>query len=347
MFNSKYSEYSDAGRVAVENNPLLKVAANIDTQPEVLAELSRSDDEFIRVAVALNISTPRSIIDILSKDRSSWVTGSLSKRAETEASVLSIHPTAIIHKDAKIGSDVVVGAYTIIHKNVNIGAGTVIGSHCEIGHPTHNLSDGGILKIGKNSYIRSHSIFYEGSSFGDNLVTGHRVTVREKTKAGKAFQIGTLSDIQGHCEIGDFVKFHSNVHIGQHSKIKNYVWIFPYVVLTNDPHPPSDVMMGVTVEDYVAIATMSVILPGVTVKEGALVGAHSSVARDVEPNTVVAGSPAKYVCETNKIKLKDGSDLSAYPWRRHFHRGYLPETVVKWIAEFSNGSLQKTENEAH
>jgi acetyltransferase-like isoleucine patch superfamily enzyme len=160
--------------------------------------------------------------------------------------------------------------------------------------------------------------------------------VREKTFAGRNLQIGTLSDIQGHCEIGSFVKFHSNVHIGQHSKIKDYVWIFPYVVLTNDPHPPSDVIMGVTVEKYVAIATMSVILPGVTIKEGALVGAHSSVSRDVESDTVVVGSPAKYICDTNKIKLKDGSSKSAYPWRRHFHRGYLPETVAEWIAEFPN-----------
>ena len=330
-----YSKFSNAIKFSDENKLLLKVAENKDTPPEVLAELSRSADEFIRVAVALNTSTPRNIIDILSKDSSSWVTGSLSKRYESEISIISIHPTSIINKYAKIGKNVIVGAYTIIHKNVDIGDGTIIGSHCEIGHPAQNSSDSGILIIGKNSYIRSHSIFYEGSYFGDNLITGHHVTVREKTKTGRAFQIGTLSDIQGHCEIGEFVKFHSNVHIGKNSKINNYVWMFPYVVLTNDPHPPSDIAIGVTVEDYVVIATMSIILPGVTLKEGSLVGAHSSVSRDVEKNTVVAGSPAQYLCETSKIKLKDGSGLNAYPWRRHFHRGYLPETIEKWIAEFS------------
>jgi UDP-3-O-[3-hydroxymyristoyl] glucosamine N-acyltransferase len=69
-----------------------------------------------------------------------------------------------------------------------------------------------------------------------------------------------LSDLQGHCEIGDYVRFHSNVHIGQKSKIGNFVWIFPYVVLTNDPYPPSNNLVGVTVHDFAAIATMSVIL---------------------------------------------------------------------------------------
>lgn len=246
-----------------------------------------------------------------------------------------IHPTALIDKRAKLGNGVRVGAYTIIHGNVAIGDDTEIGSHCEIGVPS-SLSDGLPLIIGKSALIRSHSIFYEGSIFGEKLSTGHRVTVREKTEAGDAFQIGTLSDIQGHCEIGDYVKLHSNVHIGQHSKVGNYVWIFPYVVLTNDPHPPSNVMMGVTIEDFVAIATMSIILPGVTVKTGALIGAHSSVNKTVESDTVVAGSPAKFICETNAIKLKDGSGESAYPWRKHFHRGYPETAVAAWVAEFAS-----------
>jgi acetyltransferase-like isoleucine patch superfamily enzyme len=253
-----------------------------------------------------------------------------------------IHPSAIVSSKAILGSSIIVGPFTIIHDNVVIGDGTTIESHCVIGHPTP-MAAGKPLVIGKSSLIRSHSIFYEGSTFGDSLVTGHGVTVREQTQAGKSFQIGTLGDIQGRCLIGDYVRFHSNVHIGQHSEIGNYVWIFPYVVLTNDPHPPSDVQMGVTIEDFAAIATMSIVLPGVRVKKGALVGAHSSVARDVEEDTVVAGAPAKFICETSKLKLKDGSGASAYPWRKHFHRGYPEEVVVAWLKEFSEFPQSRSE----
>jgi acetyltransferase-like isoleucine patch superfamily enzyme len=240
-----------------------------------------------------------------------------------------IHPTSIISPKAKIGSGVTIGAFTIVYDNVVIADGTTIGAHCEIGYPTV-LADDVPLHIGESSLIRSHSIFYQGSWFGEQLITGHRVTVREKTKAGKNFQIGTLGDIQGHCNIGDYVRFHSNVHIGQHANIGSYVWIFPYVVLTNDPHPPSDIMMGVTVKDFAVIATMSVILPGITVGRGALVGAHSSVNQDVADDMVVVGSPAKAIFETKKIKHKDGSGDSAYPWRKHFHRGYPQEIVEGW-----------------
>ena len=84
---------------------------------------------------------------------------------------------------------------------------------------------------------------------------------------------------------------------------------------------------------------MSVILPGVEVGQGALVGAHSAVGRDVEPDTVVAGTPAKMICYTDAIFLKDGSGRPAYPWRRHFHRGYPDETVARWMAEFGSGAV--------
>lgn len=243
-----------------------------------------------------------------------------------------IHPTALISPAAELGNNPEVGPFTIIHGKVQIGNNVVIGSHCEIGHPSV-LADGKPLLIGDDALIRSHSIFYQGSTFGRRLVTGHRVTVREQTVAGENFQIGTLSDVQGHCCIGDYVRFHSNVHIGQSSDIGDFVWIFPYVVLTNDPHPPSNVLLGVRVDDYAAIATMSVILPGVTIGSGALVGAHSSVGRDVAPDTVVAGVPAKLICNAADIKLKDGTGKAAYPWRNNFHRGYPKHLVELWLYE--------------
>lgn len=246
----------------------------------------------------------------------------------------SIHPTAIVHPEAQLGLGVEVGPFSIVHANVRIGDGSTIGSHCEIGHPTPR-AEGRALTIGSSALIRSHSVFYAGSSFGERLVTGHGVTVREGTEAGENLQIGTLSDIQGDCIFGDYVRLHSNVFVGQHATIGSYVWLFPHVVLTNDPHPPSEVRLGVAVEDFAAIAAMSVILPGVRVGRGALVAANSSVNRDVAPDTLVAGSPAKSISATTKLRLKDGTGEPAYPWRRHFHRGYPQEAVEQWIREFS------------
>ena len=112
---------------------------------------------------------------------------------------------------------------------------------------------------------------------------------------------------------------HSNVHIGQLSKIDDCVWIFPYVVLTNDPTPPSENMLGVHIHSFAIVATSTVVLPGIEIKSDALVGAGSVVNRDVEQYSVVVGNPAKPRLDirdmTNKI-----TGEKVYPWRYHFDR---------------------------
>lgn len=245
----------------------------------------------------------------------------------------TVHPSSIVSPDAKLGDDVEIGPFCIIHANVILGKRVKVGAYCELGITTP-LGDGSPLIIGDDSLIRSHSVFYESSSFGYGLTTGHRVTIREKTRAGIGFQIGTLSEIQGDCKIGDYVRFQSNVFVGKTTTIGNFVWILPYVVLTNDPTPPSNVMVGCTIEDFTCIAAASVVLPGLNIGEHSLVAAHACVTKNVSPGKVVAGVPARVVGEAKNIKLRDGSGGAAYPWVRHFKRGY-PESVIadwtKWM----------------
>jgi acetyltransferase-like isoleucine patch superfamily enzyme len=234
-----------------------------------------------------------------------------------------IHPDAEVHPTAKIGP------FTVVHAGVRVEEGAVIGSHCELGIPTP-LAHSDTLTIPKGALIRSHSVFYIGSTFGPGLSTGHRVTVRENTKAGGSLQIGTLSDLQGDIVLGEHVRIHSSVFIAKGAKIGDFVWLVPHVVLTKAPHPPRDLTIGVTVEDYAAVAAMSVVLPGVKVGRKSLVAAGSVVTKDVAENSFVRGAPAVEQGPASHIKLRDGSDRPAYPWTEHFHRGYPREIVEQW-----------------
>ena len=245
-----------------------------------------------------------------------------------------IHETAIVMPGAEIGAGCSIGAFSIIGSMARIEDHVTIGSHCELGVETGTLPSAPLI-IGSSSFIRSGSVFYQGSRFGAHLKTGHRVTVREGITAGKGLQIGTMSDLQGHCSIGDYVRLHSNVHIGQKTKIGNFVWIFPYVVLTNDPHPPSEYLQGCSVGDFAVIATMSTVLPGREIGKDVLIGAMTLVKNNVPSSTIYSGVPGQVVGNIDKVKFKNTGE-SVYPWRRHFHRGYPTQIVEEWKKEFEN-----------
>lgn len=233
----------------------------------------------------------------------------------------------IIEDNVTLGNDTYVDSNTIIRSNVTIGNHGFIGANCIIGeylmdfcvdrkahfHP---------LTIGPNALIRSGSIIYAGSAIGSDFQTGHQVTIRENTHVGEHVSVGTLSDIQGNCEIGNYVRMHSNVHIGQLSVVDDFVWVFPYVVLTNDPTPPSENFLGVHVKPFAILATGALIMPGIEIGQDSLVAAGAIVTKTVEPYAVVAGNPGKPISDVRKVKNKVTGE-EVYPWRHHFSN-YMP-----------------------
>ena len=110
------------------------------------------------------------------------------------------------------------------------------------------------------------------------------------------------------------------------SVIEDYVWIYPYVVLTNDPYPPMNMMRGVTIQTFAQVATGAILMPGVTIGRDALVGAGAVVRADVSAERVVVGVPAKDICSVRELRDESGAPL--YPWREHLKefRGYPWQT---------------------
>lgn len=231
-----------------------------------------------------------------------------------------------ISPTAKIGKNVRIGDRAIIYDNVTIGDNTIICNDCVIGEPLNayysapDEYENPRTVIGPDSLIRSHTIIYADSVFGNALQTGHRVTIRENTRMGSHCSVGTLSDIQGHSIFGDYVRMHSNVHICQYAEIGDYCWIFPYTVLTNDPTPPSEKCVGPVVGNYSVIATQCLLLPGVKVGEHCLIGACSMVSKDVPDYSVAVGSPARVVKDVREVKDRISGETH-YPWPYRFGRG--------------------------
>lgn len=240
-----------------------------------------------------------------------------------------IHQTAIISSKALISDNVEIGPYSIIYENVIIGNNSKIGAYCEVGIDTPLAKEKKLI-IGTNVNIRSNASIYIGSKIGNDLQTGHGVTIRENSEIGIGVQLGSRTDVQGDCIIGDYTKMHADVHIGKMSKIGKFCWLFPEVLLTNDPTPPSNDLLGVTIEDYVVVAAKSLLMPGVVLKQNSVIAAGSLVNSDVPEGKLVQGNPAKVICSANVLRLKTDVRIKAYPWYRRFFRGYPKEIVLKW-----------------
>lgn len=80
--------------------------------------------------------------------------------------------------------------------------------------------------------------------------------------------------------------------------IGNYVDISPGVWILTDSHDMNDpqfheILAPVTIGDHAWVGSRALVLPGVTLGEGAVVAAGAVVTGDVEPYTIVAGVPAR------------------------------------------------------
>jgi acetyltransferase-like isoleucine patch superfamily enzyme len=183
--------------------------------------------------------------------------------------------------------------------------------------------------------IRSHSVLYADVTIGANFESGHHVTIREGTRIGDGVRIGTSCDLQPEVTIGNHARLHSNVFVARGSTIEELTWLFPYVILIDDPHPPSDTCTrGPIVRRFAVVCARSTIFPGVEIGEGAVVGAASLVRHDVAPGTVVVGAPAKVIAEATEVVCHEEKLDRVYPWWLHFRRGY-PDGVLPDANEHS------------
>jgi len=110
---------------------------------------------------------------------------------------------------------------------------------------------------------------------------------------GEHTKIGSLAHVDYDVQIGKNCKIEGLAYLAPLSRISDDVFIGPGAVLTNDPYPLSDKMVGVYVQKGAIICARAVIKAGVVVGENAVVGMGAVVTKNVPANTVVIGVPAR------------------------------------------------------
>ncbi len=188
---------------------------------------------------------------------------------------MSIHPTAIVSTQARIGDGVSIGPYSVIGDGVHIGDGTRIAAHVVVNGPT---------SIGRDNRI------YQFASIGDDpqdkkyagepttLVIGDGNTIREYCTISR----GTIQDA-GETRIGNDNWIMAYVHIAHDCVIGDHC------ILANNATLAGHVHLG----DWVILGGFSGIHQFCRIGAHAFLGMYAIINRDVPAYTMMAGQPTE------------------------------------------------------
>ena len=185
-----------------------------------------------------------------------------------------IHPTAIVHPNARLAADVEVGPYSIIGEHVEIGEGTVIGPHVVIN---------GHTSIGKHNHI------FQFCSLGEipqdkkyaneptRLEIGDHNTIREFC----TFNLGTAQDV-GVTRVGNHNWIMAYVHLAHDCQVGNHT------IFANNAQLAGHVHVG----DYAILGGFTVVHQFVRIGAHIITGMGTILFKDVPTYVLASGNPS-------------------------------------------------------
>lgn len=200
------------------------------------------------------------------------------KRMMLDYGVTFIDPkTAYISEDASIGND------TVIYPNVIIEGDTTIGDGCIIGSGTRITNS----RIGRGVEIRDNCVITE-AEVGDNC------------KIGPFAHLRPMSRMEDESHIGNFVEMKKTV-LGRKSKANHLTYLGDATIGENTNIGAGTITCnydGVNkhateIGNNVKIGSDTMLVAPVKIGDGAITGAGAVVTKDVPPDSLVVGAPAK------------------------------------------------------
>ena len=223
--------------------------------------------------------------------------------------VPGIHPTAVVHESASVGSDVYIGPYAVVSEGSTIQDGAII-------HPFVFLGSG--VSIGKGSVIHAHVTVYQGCVIGENCIV-HAATVIGADGFGFAPQEdGTFRKIP---QLG-IVELESGVEVGANSCLDRATMGKTIIKKGAKLDNLVQIAHNVTVGESTVIAAQSGVSGSTSLGKGVMVGgqvgfvghlniadgtkvdAQSGVNKSIkEPNQAFRGSPIQPFRQQLKSEL--------------------------------------------
>ncbi len=211
-----------------------------------------------------------------------------------------IHPTAIVHKKAKLGTNAKVGPYAVIDEHVVTGADCTVGPHAYItGHTV----------VGARNRIYAGAVIGEAPQdfkyageptrlrIGDDNVFREHVTVHRSNNTREDTIIGSHNFLMAHSHVGH------NSHLGDHIIMANGALLGGHANVADRAFLSGNCM----VHQFARVGTLSMMQGG------------SAISLDLPPFTVVRG--VNGICGLNVVGMRRAGFTSEQ--RRELKRLYL------------------------
>ncbi len=194
-----------------------------------------------------------------------------------------IHPTASIHPQAKLGTNVRISEFAVIDANVELGAECVVGPHVYLT---------GLTKIGSGNKFHAGCVVGDAPQdlkynneptrleIGDNNVFREHVTVHRSNKLSEATAIGSNNlfmagaHVAHNCVVGNHVIMANGALLGGHAMVQDRAFISGNCL----------------VHQFTRVGTLAIMQGG------------SAVSKDVPPFTIARGDNG--ICGLNIVGLR-------------------------------------------
>ncbi len=188
---------------------------------------------------------------------------------------MTLHPTAIVHPGAKLGTGVEVGAYSIIGEHVEIGANTWVGPHVVIEGRTRIGADNRIFQFSSIGAVPQDKKYANEPT---RLEIGDRNTIREFC----TFNCGTAQDV-GVTRVGSDNWIMAYVHIAHDCQVGNHTIFANNATLAGHVH----------VGDWVVLGGFAAVHQFVRIGAHAMTAMCTALAQDLPPYVMAAGNLAE------------------------------------------------------
>lgn len=252
------------------------------------------------------------------------------KEPETE---VGVHPSAVVHPEAKLGKNVSIGPNVVISKAVEIGentkvmANSFVGEYSKIGcncflHAGVNI--GSKVTIG-NNVILHHGVSLGADGFSfvtenpDNIEQARKEgSIKEENVAQKIFKIPSIGGVQigdnveiganttidrGTIEdtvVGEDTKFDDQVMIGHNCKIGKGCMIVSQVGIAG----------SCVIGDRVVIAAQAGLADHINIGNDSIIGPQAGVTKSFPEKSIILGAPAvprkEFIRQLKTLKDADG-----------------------------------------